>query len=269
MMQKVYVGTPFKDYRRVIASEVPELSELATVAWNGSFFEHQWESRFEVSRKSSSGISLSKNELRLMKALLEDFFEAKSVGSVFESLFPDEFLDPEFSLGKTYKVIQRLNRKFSIVGVGFNVNNDSLKYNLVIPEGWMVLARNPDATVVNGEALGFDESELTIKFQNRPFDRKDVEQEFDLSRSSAVRWLKSLRERKVIKNWFGARQFLPILSLARNLRFKNTVQQLSIRAEIHLIYTESLPCLFLSRINSKLSIKPCTQITYSKSVARS
>jgi hypothetical protein len=143
MMQKVYVGTPFKDYRRVIASEVPELSELATVAWNGSFFEHQWESRFEVSRKSSSGISLSKNELRLMKALLEDFFEAKSVGSVFESLFPDEFLDPEFSLGKTYKVIQRLNRKFSIVGVGFNVNNDSLKYNLVIPEGWMVLARKP------------------------------------------------------------------------------------------------------------------------------
>ncbi|NQZ01278.1 MAG: hypothetical protein HRT45_11490 [Bdellovibrionales bacterium] len=199
MLQKVYFGTPFEDYRKVIKPQVGILANADAVSWNNSFFDHSWESQLEVSKRGGQQVQFSKNEQRLMESLLEDFFEAKSVGTIFESLFPDEFLDPEFSLSKTYKVIQRLNKKFADSNLEFGVLNNKSRYRLFIPEGWMIAVPNPDkcSDLIKG-SLGFDEAKLTVTFAGKSFDRLDIEREFSLSRSSAVRWLRDLRERNIV-----------------------------------------------------------------------
>lgn len=195
LMEKVYFGTSCKSYRENLIKENPDLAQTGSLAWNGSLFQHQWEN--ELHFKSTDGTSsFSKLQLRIIESLTGDFFEAKSVGALFESIFPGEYFDPEYSLAKTYKAIQRLNQKFKKRGVPVHVESKKNKYRLFVDDGWMIRVFNP--MVFENNDLSHQECQLLSLFSGQPFRRQDVEKSFGISRSSAGRWLKDLQDKNLV-----------------------------------------------------------------------
>lgn len=197
LLKKVYFGTPFGSYREMILRDHPKLKDEPATPWNGSWFFHEWSREFKLQKVATEQVSLSKNEIKALEALTEDFFEPKSVGSLFEAIFPDEFLNPEYSIGKTYKIIQRLNKKLRDNNIPITVLNNNNIYFLDIDNGWMISTINPD--VKDQGNMSTAEGRLVSEFQAQPFTRSEVMDVFHLEKSTAVRWLKELRDKGLVQ----------------------------------------------------------------------
>lgn len=197
LLKKIYFGTPFGSYRKMMLKKHPELGVEPTVAWNGNWFFHDWSREFKIQKVATGSMSLSKNEIKALEALTEDFFEPKSVGSLFEAIFPDEFLNPEYSIGKTYKIIQRLNKKLRENNIPMTVLNSNNIYFLDIDAGWMVETINPEFK--NQGKMSTAEGRLLSEFHSQAFTRLEVMDVFHLEKSTAVRWLKELRNKGLVE----------------------------------------------------------------------
>jgi len=197
LLEKLYFGTPFRSYRQLILKEMPELSQTQKMAWNGEWFHHAFQNQFLVQKQPTSNLSLSKNEMKLIEALSEDFLQPKSIGSLFEAIFPNEYLHPEYSFGKTYKILQRLNKKLKQARLPIRIQNFDSSYLLELNEGWMIEVLNPDFRFTS--ELNMAEGRLVQTFSQKPFTRNDVMQVFHLERSTALRWLAEMKNKGIIK----------------------------------------------------------------------
>ncbi len=189
----LYFGTPFKSYRKTIQGEAGFRVDDSTYNWNGNYFDTRWEKMFDP---YDQRFHLSELERKALLFFTEDFFASASIGMVFDGIFSDEYFDPEFSKAKTYKLIQRLNKRLNDLNVGLTILNKGGRYALAFSDSWMVRKLNPDLSSLG---LEFPEIQFAQGLSDQSFSRLEFETALQLSKSKANRKLKSLAERGLIE----------------------------------------------------------------------
>lgn len=196
LLEKLEYGTPFFSYRQMMQRKAQGMSPVGHCSWNGQWFDHHWESQLRIESQPLTGLRLSKLEQSVLENLMADFFEPTKVGSLFYKVYPDEYFDPTYSVAKTYKLIQRLNRKLAKNGVGISIASSKQRYQLNFQNGWMIEKPHPN---LKNQKTSDRELRLLSLYNGQPFSREELMQDFSLSKSSALRWLKELLNKGAVE----------------------------------------------------------------------
>ncbi len=118
ILNEVYLGTPFKEFKLMIKNKNPFLKiKAGSIPFGGKSLARFDRVGYELKIKNRS-IQFKGHALdaKLLLALSDDFYRPKSGYQIFEKLYPNEFFHPQFSLNKTQKIISRFKKKkFGII----------------------------------------------------------------------------------------------------------------------------------------------------------
>ncbi len=197
LLEKLYFSTKEKAYRDLIKRKSGLTFNQAYCGWNGHYFQHQFQNCYPLLNSPKDDLHFSEKEFLALESLAEDMIAPRSVSSLFHSLYPGEYFDPEYSIAKSYKVLQRLSNKIENEGFPVRLKHSQGKYSLEVQEGFALRLTNPDVKTLKVEP---EFLQLKTRFDNKAFTREEVMSLCHFSKSSALRWLQSqVKSGKILK----------------------------------------------------------------------
>ena len=133
LLQKVYFGTPYPDYRRRILKEARGWLELpAAYTWA---VKGQHGRLVDLESGDFSGQKLgSALVLNVIRALSRDFYRPMRLATLFGELYPDEHFDPLSSPGRTRRAVGRAREWLEECGSALSIESRANTYQLTSAE---------------------------------------------------------------------------------------------------------------------------------------
>ena len=127
LFNRLFWGTPLAAYRRRLRSAFPDAKPSSPFVWGPS--------QAPVLNLASGFIDgkprgLTKQNTRLLRALISDLYVPPSLGSLFESTFPDLPFDSVSSADRLHQAIRRLRKWARVHGVPLEIRFQSGTYSL-------------------------------------------------------------------------------------------------------------------------------------------
>ncbi len=207
-LQKVYYGTPYQGYRDLVLEKNPwlkdelkthfvwatektaprEIFELETGAW--------------IDNKSSLKPGFGMH--RLLIHLCRDFYRPSQMGSLFRSISPGDFYDPDSAHNRLHNLIHRLRAWTEDNNLAISVIERQSHYSLNL--GATVGVRVP-LKLDLGQFQNIESNQLVLlksRFLQKTFTTKEIATALDLSPSKSNRVIKhGLQEGIIEKTRIG------------------------------------------------------------------
>lgn len=185
LFRKVFFGTPFPAYRKMLQNDFPSVDPGPSYHW-GTQSNRVLHLATGV---GSTGVKLKPEMLihRVLRALCSDFYRPLSVGEMHALTFPDEKFNPFSSPGRIKNAISRTRKWIDQTQVPLRLIVENHLFNLEMGPGFAIVVDRPLAsqrTQVSGALL-----DLKSRCGHNDFDADQAAQSLGISRSSILRLL--------------------------------------------------------------------------------
>lgn len=146
-------------------------------------------------------------QLKLLRALSSDLYRPLLEGELFSVLYPDEKFDIYTSPHRLFQSVQNLRKTLLRQEVSLRIVFDKGCYSLVSEAVSLRLKLRYKRTSPSPSCLEKLKGWLLAR-GHRPFRRKDLEVELQISKNEAVKWLKLGQADKLITQMGGGNNFI-------------------------------------------------------------
>ncbi|MCM2281990.1 MAG: hypothetical protein NDI61_09110 [Bdellovibrionaceae bacterium] len=136
LFTRVYFGTPFPRYRKIMKAQVDFPLQLPSAYdWNPCSAVSRSEVRLfdmEKAEEADRDVRLSAGHVvhQAFLILTKDFYRTVSLGTLFSELFPKEYFNPHSSPARVRQVIQRLRDWFLTANIPLDVDVSKSEFKL-------------------------------------------------------------------------------------------------------------------------------------------
>lgn len=209
LLQKVYFGTLYGSYREKVLEHYYKIHKCPLklpqeyMHLLGATAELKHAESFPFIEAISGRNSFNKNYLpskqllfKLLNLLVSDFYRPLTIYKIYDSLFRNEFFNPNSTPGKVHQLVFRLNAWLDDNEIPLKVKWDQDAYSFAASTPIHIKILN--SQTVNVEA---EENFKTLKmhFLDRSFTALDLSQELKLSRRGALNIIHSVRNAELIE----------------------------------------------------------------------
>jgi tetratricopeptide (TPR) repeat protein len=160
----LYAGSPMVNFRTLMLQDLPHApGEYCFLGGNNRV--HLDLKSGEV-RGRSPAIRVDGKGLKLLNCLLDDFYVARNVGSLFSELYPEEYFDINSSPHRVQQVILRTRQWLENQNLPIRVSHDNGTYSLSIT-GALTIAVPSERTAVDRRYLQLQNLQSGIGFGRR------------------------------------------------------------------------------------------------------
>lgn len=193
LFNRVYFGSPLRGYRQSILKSAPGFSPLPEAYWltEGDQKPTHWLDLETAMTTNGPGLPPGSQSHNLLIFLSSDFYNPKSLGELFELLFPEEYYDPVNSPNRVHQALHKLRGQIKMAEIPLEVLSKKNRFSLKPHEGFGIKLKKIRRALTREEALLY---RLKDEFGLNRFNRSQIKAHCGVSDSSAdkmIRWGRS------------------------------------------------------------------------------
>ena len=186
LVRKLYFGTPYEGYRKLLLEnygEAIELGESFDLGSKGPVYEVST-GRLDGERALNPG----KTTQRILALLAADLYRPLRIGAIFSSMFPDEHFDVHSTPNRIYQLIFRARSEIKAARLPFGIDEEESLFSLKGTRPYVLRLASVEAPKSREEVHLIEVSKL---FERREFSTRDLRDEMGLAESTAKRVLRA------------------------------------------------------------------------------
>ena len=186
LVRKLYFGTPYEGYRKLLLEnygEAVELGESFDLGTKGPVYEVST-GRLDDERALNPG----KTTQRIVALLSGDLYRPLRIGAIFSSMFPDEHFDVHSTPNRIYQLIFRARSEMKAARLPLAIEETESLFHLKGTRPHVLRLSSGDAPKSREEVHLIEVSKL---FERREFSTRDLRDEMGLAESTAKRVLRA------------------------------------------------------------------------------
>lgn len=198
LFNQVLLGTPFESFRqqaRKLAPNLPILSSIITNSAAEPFFILD-SNHGVIQNQELEKIHLLGKKKQLLQVLTKDFYRPQLLGAIFSDLYPEESFNLNSSPHRVRKIISIFNQYLNAkkIDIRVNIQNGSFYLSKENTSWALNLKLEIQQPRISSAFLSWLEN-LEVPFVKR----QDIENKFQISKSTANRWIQKSLEKGLLK----------------------------------------------------------------------
>lgn len=196
LLQKVYFGTPHLAYREKLVAKYcgpkPDLDCYLYPLFPEPLHARGTAPVLEVFTgriESDQGlVSLLGQNKDLLYALLRDLYKPASIGSIFSTIFADEFYNPDTSPVRVRQAVSRLRKVLIASNLPLRIEPAKSKFRIVATDSVLLRLQNDKSTAASDKLVLL--LDFLTKWGNADFSAKQVQKELRIPLRTVNRLLR-------------------------------------------------------------------------------